>query len=400
MPSLSRTLALSAVTLSSALLAQAATWSRTADIQGNGFFDAFDWFNERDPTNGLVTYQTVDAAKAAKLSYVDDNGAFVMGVSTVPVALEGRPSVRLQSKQSYADGLYVLNVTHVPTGCSSWPAFWTVTENIKSWPVGGEIDILENANDQYAAGLVSAHTQSTCLIDQNIPDAYGQVTYSNCSAYTEANSGCRVEMSNGPAPTWGADLNKAGGGVFAMERSFGSEGQGVKVWYFPNSDPSSLPKDLRAGSTSANSDNFGKPYAHMPISDCHADFGMHKIIFDITLCGDWAANTYAESGCLAKYSACSYQVGYNGSSYSETYWAVDSLRLFTDGGDKANAANSPNTAKPSTVAASSLATSTAKPSSGAAKSNSASSAASASVSTPLTALAGAAALALGLQLLL
>ena len=58
---------------------------------------------------------------------------------------------------------------------------------------------------------------------------------------------------------------------------------------------------------------------------------------------DWAANTYNASGCNQKFPACSYQVGYNGSSYSEAYWQVSSLRAYTSGGGDTNAANSPNT---------------------------------------------------------
>ncbi|KAN0066423.1 hypothetical protein ACQY0O_000517 [Thecaphora frezii] len=344
MPSLGRAFALSAA-LSSALwcsVARAASWNSTVEIAGNDFFDSFVWFNDTDPTNGLVTYQNVDAAKAANLSYVASDGSFVMGVSTQTEAPEGRPSVRITSKQSYADGVYVLNVSHVPIGCSSWPAFWTVTEDIDAWPIGGEIDILENGNDEFAGNLVSAHVNSsTCFFGSTVPDAYGQVAYSNCSAYTDQNTGCRVEMINGPSPTWGTELNNAGGGIFAMERSFGTEGKGVRVWFFPARNASALPADLQAGSTSVNTDDWGKPYAHLPIGKCFNEFAKHSIVFDITLCGDWASNTYNRSGCAATYQSCSSQVAYNGSSYNETYWKVNNLRVFTSGGGKANAANSP-----------------------------------------------------------
>lgn len=322
----------------------AATWNQTSSIAGSDFFSTFDWFTKTDPTNGLVTYQSQSAAQSQNLSYVNDDDHFVMGVSTVSTALSGRNSVRIQSKDSYSDGVYVLNVTHVPTGCATWPAFWTVTEDLDNWPDGGEIDIMENANDQYASNLVSVHTNTSCTIPTSISDQTGTVAYSNCSAYAESNPGCRVEMNGTSTPTWGASLNSAGGGIIAMERSFGTTGQGVRVWYFANSARSSLPSDLKAGSSSLNPDNWGTPNVHLPISSCYNDFSAHKIIFDITLCGDWAANTYAESGCAAKYSACSAQVAYNGSSFDSAYWEVESLRLFTSGGNTANAAVSPQSA--------------------------------------------------------
>lgn len=322
----------------------AANWTRTASIAGNDFYQNFDWFQKTDPTNGLVTYQSQSAAMSQNLSYVNSADHFVMAVSTVPTALSGRNSVRIQSKTSYSDGVYVLNVTHVPTGCATWPAFWTVTENLDAWPVGGEIDVLESANDQYTSNLVSVHTKSSCTIPSTISDQSGAVAYTNCSAYVTGNPGCRVETNGTSAPTWGAALNAAGGGIIAMERSFGTTGQGVRVWSFANNAASSLPSDLKAGSSSVNPDNWGKPNVHMPIASCYNDFSAHKIIFDITLCGDWAANTYTESGCSAKFAACSSQVAYNGSSFSSAYWEVESLRLFTSGGSTANAAVSPQNA--------------------------------------------------------
>ncbi|SPO27432.1 related to mixed-linked glucanase precursor MLG1 [Ustilago trichophora] len=328
-----------------AYCASAANWTQSALVRGNDFFSAFDWFTDADPTNGLVNYQSQTNARAQNLSFVDGDGHFVMAVSTTPVALEGRNSVRITSKNSYSDGVYVLNVTHVPTGCATWPAFWTVTENIKAWPIGGEIDIMENANDEYSANLVSVHTKDSCTIPAQLSaQQSGTVAYTNCSAYAPSNPGCRVETNGTSTPTWGKKLNRAGGGIIAMERSFGTTGKGVRVWYFPNNSPSTLPSDLKEGSTTVSTDSWPKPNAYLPIASCYSDFAAHKIVFDITLCGDWAGNTYNQSGCNAQYPACSYQVGYNGSSFNQSYWEVESLRLYTNGGSSANAANSPQTA--------------------------------------------------------
>ncbi|EST04752.1 Concanavalin A-like lectin/glucanases superfamily [Kalmanozyma brasiliensis GHG001] len=340
----SRLLAATATLATLILPTRAANWTRSASIQGSDFFTTFDWFTDKDPTNGLVNYQSLSSAQSQNLSFVDGEGHFVMAVSTTPVALEGRNSVRITSKQSYSDGVYVANVTHVPLGCATWPAFWTVTENLSSWPVGGEIDIMENANDEYNGNLVSAHTSSVCTIPSSNAGETGVVAYTNCSAYAPTNPGCRVEANGTSTPTWGKALNRAGGGIIAMERSFGTTGKGVRVWYFPNSSPSSLPSDLASSSTQVNTDNWGTPNAYLPITDCSSDFGPHKIIFDITLCGDWAGNSYNQSGCNAQYPACSYQVGYNGSSFNQSYWEVESLRLFTEGGGDANAGNSARTA--------------------------------------------------------
>lgn len=49
-----------------------------------------------------------------------------------------RNSVRMHSKKHYNGGLSILDVDHVPTGCSSWPAFWLCGLD---WPIGGEVHI-------------------------------------------------------------------------------------------------------------------------------------------------------------------------------------------------------------------------------------------------------------------
>ena len=49
----------------------------------------------------------------------------------------GRPSVRLESRLTFTEGLFVIDLTHIPIGCGTWPAFWTV--GLGDWPVDGEI---------------------------------------------------------------------------------------------------------------------------------------------------------------------------------------------------------------------------------------------------------------------
>lgn len=33
----------------------------------------------------------------------------------------GRPSVRLESKSTFTEGLFVIHLTHIPVGCGTWP---------------------------------------------------------------------------------------------------------------------------------------------------------------------------------------------------------------------------------------------------------------------------------------
>lgn len=33
----------------------------------------------------------------------------------------GRPSVRIESKLTFTEGLFVIDLTHIPVGCGTWP---------------------------------------------------------------------------------------------------------------------------------------------------------------------------------------------------------------------------------------------------------------------------------------
>ncbi|RYY77614.1 glycosyl hydrolase family protein [archaeon] len=56
----------------------------------------------------------------------------------------GRDSIRLESTNTFTKGLFILDLDHMPHGCGSWPAFWTVGSN---WPYNGEIDVIENIHE-------------------------------------------------------------------------------------------------------------------------------------------------------------------------------------------------------------------------------------------------------------
>lgn len=99
-----------AVLSSFALLRSTAAvpWSLTTDIAANDFTTAFDWGETRPDnyTHGLVTYQDLESAQQLGLTGVA-NGEFFLKVSTTPNATDGRPSVRIESRKTYRDGVYV-----------------------------------------------------------------------------------------------------------------------------------------------------------------------------------------------------------------------------------------------------------------------------------------------------
>lgn len=67
-------------------------------------------------------------------------------LKVVPPGARGRDSVRIISKASYSESVMVLDIAHMPEGCGTWPAFWTLSAE-GPWPEGGEIDIIEGKHE-------------------------------------------------------------------------------------------------------------------------------------------------------------------------------------------------------------------------------------------------------------
>lgn len=82
----------------------------------------------------------MDESVAVQNGYTTSNssGAFISVDTTNvwPNGGLGRPSVRIISDNTYTHGLFVLNLTHMPWGCGTWPAFWLLGPD---WPSNGEI---------------------------------------------------------------------------------------------------------------------------------------------------------------------------------------------------------------------------------------------------------------------
>lgn len=155
---------------------------------GYDFLDTFVWETEDDPTHGRVNYVDKATSLSENLTFgarllvtgscysifkplVVSESKFVMRADhTKKVAntSRGRDSVRIHSMAAYDDALFVLDITHMPEGCSTWPAWWTLSQE-GPWPQGGEIDIIEGVNLQ-EENLSSLHTTPNCTMPQFRPE--------------------------------------------------------------------------------------------------------------------------------------------------------------------------------------------------------------------------------------
>ncbi|KDQ61179.1 glycoside hydrolase family 16 protein [Jaapia argillacea MUCL 33604] len=296
---------------------------------GYDFLDKWTWETLDDPTHGRVDYIDQRTALQTNLSYATPT-TFYMSAdshSTIPPSSRGRPSVRITSQDIFADSLIVLDLAHMPEGCATWPAFWTLSAGKHGgWPNGGEIDIVEGVNNQ-AANLASLHTTSNCQMPQQRFQS-GTTTSTNCDAAVASNTGCGVSFSK--VATYGSAFNNAGGGWYVMMRG----GGGVKVWFWGRGDPTT-PIEIRDGwDDFYGADlSWGFPEASFPIGEMGGGCGYedhfdeHRMVFDLTFCGDWAGSVWPMSGCAA--GSCEDYVNDNPKAFANAYWEVNSVRVYT-----------------------------------------------------------------------
>ena len=68
-------------------------------------------------------------------------------------------SIRMNSRESWKYGYFEARL-RMPTGKGTWPAFWMLPKNFQSWPLDGEIDIMEYVGYQPNVVHATVHTQA------------------------------------------------------------------------------------------------------------------------------------------------------------------------------------------------------------------------------------------------
>jgi hypothetical protein len=199
-------------------------------------------------------------------------------------------SVRINTQKTYNGGLFIADIYAMPTGCSTWPSWWSVGPN---WPAGGEIDVIEGvnlvSNNQY-----TLHSAEGCTLDvpENPTNSTllhtATVVDTQCASSGANNAGCAFIDTDGRS--YGQSFNDIGGGVFAHLW----DSSGIKAWFFPRT---AIPSDINA--QTPNPSSWGTPAAFWSSSSCDiaSHFFDHVLVFDTTLCGDWAGGVFGSSGC-------------------------------------------------------------------------------------------------------
>eukprot|EP01100_Stratorugosa_tubuloviscum_P010861 TRINITY_DN473_c0_g2_i2.p1 TRINITY_DN473_c0_g2~~TRINITY_DN473_c0_g2_i2.p1 ORF type:complete len:326 (+),score=109.48 TRINITY_DN473_c0_g2_i2:85-1062(+) len=289
----------------------------------NNFFDSFNFYNGPDPTHGYVYYTSrQEAFDWGYVSYT--NNKVRIGCDSWSVSVgSGRGSVRIESYESFDNGLFIFDLDHMPSGCGTWPAYWLCGPN---WPNNGEIDVIEGVSDQNR-DQTTLHTNDGCSMSSVSSNSFtGQwATGSNgqpaTNCYVNApnqysNQGCGVFASSN---TFGSAFNNNGGGVYATEwtSSF------IRVWFWRHD---SVPYDVRNGSP--NPSSWGTPYAYFQLgSNCPSShFKSQQIIINLTFCGDWAGSTFGQD--CPGLGNCNDYVKNNPSAFKNAYWLINNLAIY------------------------------------------------------------------------
>jgi hypothetical protein len=333
----------------------ATTYSMVKEYYGSSFFDAWTFYNYYDNlTNGDVTYVSAQNASAYQLAYVDTttNHAIIKVDNTSTVVYDNkRNSVRISSTDSFAVGsLWVADLYHTPYGCSVWPAWWS---QAAIWPQGGEIDTFEGINTN-TQNQMSLHTETGCTaIGQNQTSTL--VASTNCSYAANEDQGCIV--TDPSTNSYGAGFASSGGGAFVTEMA----STGINIWFFPRSE---IPSSLSSNASTIDTSTFGIPVGNWPSTGCNISqfFEPQNLIFDITLCGDWADGASWNSTC----SGICYNnwVMGNGTDYDNAYFEVSYVRVFSTEGTNTVVSSTTAGSPASTASGSTSSSSSSSPSAG------------------------------------
>ncbi|XP_006458818.1 hypothetical protein AGABI2DRAFT_213201 [Agaricus bisporus var. bisporus H97] len=300
--------------------ADSTTYGLVRDYSGENFFDGWTFYGDFDNvTNGDADF--VAKENSSDLAFFDSTtGHTIMKVDNTSAVLfnEKRRTVRITSDFAYSIGsVFVFDVYHMPFGCSVWPAMWTTAllQPGQKWPTGGEIDIMEgiNLNPNPQMGL---HTTSGCTqMDPKQSSSF--INGTDC----EGAGGCITTYDD--EASYGTAFAAKGGGAFVTEFS----NNGISMWFFERPN---VPDSLKNNESSIDTSTLGIPMGHYPSTGCDIGefFGKQNLIFDITLCGDFAgAPTYFSLTCTGQCYQ-DYVMG-DGSVYGDAYFEVDYVRVFS-----------------------------------------------------------------------
>lgn len=310
------------------------SYSLCTSFIGESLISGFNWINYPDPSNGFVSYQTQEDAQSMGLYSVDPDTQVVrLGVDYTNKfdVSEGRPSLRLESKEAFNHGLWIADFLHMPPSqCGVWPAFWAYGAD---WPNDGELDIIEGANLVYS-NIMAGHTADGCSLDPADEGLFtGERRNLDCSIGTQ-NIGCGYNPPGNDTSSYGDGFNAVDGGVYAVQW----DSEYLRVWHFARG---SIPADIEAKTPDPS--NWGLPQSIFGGSKCDVDtfYKNMNIVININFCGDYSSGTWNNyDTCTELAPTCEEYVANNPEAFENVYWAVKYIDVYESVDDTTLPSNS------------------------------------------------------------
>lgn len=296
--------------------------------KGKRFFESFD-FLTHDSNHGAAQYLDRDRARRAGIVETHKDYAIIRtGARAGNDRWPKRESAKIQTKKNWQYFLMTFRYSAVPHGCGLWPALWTHAAQAK-WPHGGELDVLEYANDGQQQTSLHTAASNKCKLDGDavyscgvaMPDING-MGY-DCETMYPNKMGCAPnKLPLLPGEAWSRE-----GGLVAVQWTEAF----LKVWHIPKSE---IPDGAESDAPDPNNWDswlvsyypFRKSEERVPGScpDPHNVLSPQHIVLNINMCGDWAGKIWNTSG------SC---VNVKGPSYPDQCRAVDPLLEYDPQGD-------------------------------------------------------------------
>jgi len=168
------------------------------------------------------------------------------------------------------------------------------------------------------------HTEPGCTVVNPVQASSSTQTSKDCSYLTNKNQGCLV--TDGNTASYGQAFAAAGGGVWVTEFAT----SGISIWFFPRAN---VPSSITSNTNAIDTSTLGAPTGNWPTTGCKMEqfFEPQNLIFDITLCGDFAGPPSIFSQTCSGVCYNDYVIG-NGSNYATAYFEVASVRVFSSNG--------------------------------------------------------------------
>eukprot|EP01084_Bolivina_argentea_P018246 33978_1 len=158
---------------------------------GDNFFSKFNYGTHSNTFSDFITNET----QARQMGLINNTAttAYIGTDYWNIVNASGRPSIKLISKESFRQGLFVFDTAHMPFGCGIWPSIYMWGANGQR---PGEIDVIEGINLR-TDDQSTCHTGPNCTFSSvaNTSNMTGSWISYNCYVPSD-NAGCGIYADN------------------------------------------------------------------------------------------------------------------------------------------------------------------------------------------------------------